>query len=306
MKQSCWTIYSLLDQNTKASSANNQLVKSYCARESLNRARPGHECYPYRFIDALHKITRLGLPRVSYAQDIDCTQSPSLRLGTVQPISGIRNLDSLEEALEELRRHLVGCTLVVYPSIWHNNTAPELLQGLQIYEGPDNDYLVNAEYCNCSIESHASIVPGMGLYHAVILIKILQIDGRLLGLVKMSNGLEVGYDGYVLVCLNTMYMLAYFSDDLVRAACMLTPRPTRLLTHFVVVDMFEREGFITLPRHMRCFNPCIDESQTNTPKSFEFDGVVESIKGPAETGAVDASMSDKSMSTHQESIYESI
>uniref|UniRef100_A0A1J3E0A6 Uncharacterized protein n=1 Tax=Noccaea caerulescens TaxID=107243 RepID=A0A1J3E0A6_NOCCA len=106
-----------------------------------------------------------------------------------------------------------------------------------------------------------------------------------------------------------MYMLAYFSDQIVKDACMLTPRPSRLLTHFVVIDMFEREGFSDfsrLPRQISCSN----ESQTNTAGSFEIhtsgkDGVVESSKVPAETGAVDASTFDESMSTHQESQHAS-
>ncbi|CAL9236291.1 unnamed protein product [Arabidopsis halleri] len=43
-------------------------------------------------------------------------------------------------------------------------------------------------------------------YHAVTMVDVTFIDGRWVAICKMNNGVDVAYQGYVYVCLSTMYM----------------------------------------------------------------------------------------------------
>lgn len=177
----------------------------------ITKKKEVHHCYGGTIEKGLRHIQKYGIPR-EVCTVFNCTdhQPPSADEPHMskRKITGIRKINTLKEALSELKNQPIGADLLHYTGLH--------LPGKHIYYGPYSKF-------------YSSLVA----YHAVIIESLEVIDGQLVAVCKMSNGEYVADGGYVYVSLSTVYMpvgVAADKKDSVRN----TFEPTHLLTNFRV------------------------------------------------------------------------
>ncbi|KAJ0237353.1 hypothetical protein HA466_0247680 [Hirschfeldia incana] len=173
-----------------------------------------HHCYGSSIENFLLHIQTHGVPREIF-DEFDCknhhppTADDPWR--SLRKIKAVRRIPTLEEAVRELRKGWpIGADLLHYSGLF------ELSDG--IYYGPHqkNSFFL--------------------AYHAVIVDSITIMNGELVAVCRLSNGVDTGDDGYVYVSLATLfYPMSAFGESQKNVRAM--SEPSHLLTNFVTLEL---------------------------------------------------------------------
>ncbi|CAN8308395.1 unnamed protein product [Cochlearia groenlandica] len=152
------------------------------------RSNIKHCCFGYSRKAGFTYVTKNGIPREAECDTkYDCLEEASIPADDekLYTIDGVITYETIEDVFEALRTHPITASLVCYTG-WGEK---------KIYRGPltPNSYFIS--------------------FHAVIIVKIFTIDGETIALCKSSNGINVGFDGYLYVSLDVMVKTLGMSHD---------------------------------------------------------------------------------------------
>lgn len=166
--------------------------------------RKGHHCHGFTIARALRVIRDKGVPEedpIDAEQDFSCiTDPPEENPTTIYQLGEeveVRESKKLQDLYDMLLYQPVGADLHFF--------KPEVDNiGSEIYDGP---------------KSNESVYSGL---HAVLIVAVKRVKGKLVAIVKSSHGVEKGQDGYIKVSLTRMVLGMGRGNEIYSASLLLT------------------------------------------------------------------------------------